>query len=134
MIQLAFYKGKGDFFDKLIRWWTKSPYSHVALVDNGICYEADANTGKVIRWKWLTRYIPENWDLIEVDSKNAATFMATQVGKGYDYLGILGFILPWKPQVKSKWYCSELVAAALGMSKTSISPGTLFNILKEKQA
>ena len=31
-IRLAFYKGKGDWVDKLVRWWTKSQYSHVEVV------------------------------------------------------------------------------------------------------
>ena len=31
-ISVAFYKGKGSWKNKIIRWWTKSPYSHVELV------------------------------------------------------------------------------------------------------
>ena len=31
-IKLAFYKGKGNWKNKVIRWWTKSPYSHVELI------------------------------------------------------------------------------------------------------
>ena len=32
-IRLAFYKGKGDWVDKVIKWWTKSQYSHVEVED-----------------------------------------------------------------------------------------------------
>ena len=31
-IRIAFYKGKGNWKNKVIRWWTKSPYSHAELV------------------------------------------------------------------------------------------------------
>ena len=33
-VRLAFYKGEGDWVDKLVRWWTKSQYSHVEVVGN----------------------------------------------------------------------------------------------------
>ena len=31
-IQVAFYKGRGGWTHKIIRWWTKSPYSHAELI------------------------------------------------------------------------------------------------------
>ena len=31
-IKIAFYKGKGKLHNKIIRWWTKSKYSHAELV------------------------------------------------------------------------------------------------------
>ena len=31
-IKVAFYKGTGDLFNKIVRWWTKSPYSHAELI------------------------------------------------------------------------------------------------------
>ena len=31
-ISVAFYKGKGNWKNRVIRWWTKSPYSHAELV------------------------------------------------------------------------------------------------------
>ena len=31
-IRVAFFKGKGNFWNKVVRWWTESPYSHAELV------------------------------------------------------------------------------------------------------
>ena len=31
-IKIAFYKGKGDILNGIVRWWTKSVYSHAELV------------------------------------------------------------------------------------------------------
>ena len=31
-IKIAFYKGQGNWLNKIIRWWTKSPYSHAELI------------------------------------------------------------------------------------------------------
>ena len=31
-INVAFYKGKGNWKNKIIRWWTKSPSSHAELI------------------------------------------------------------------------------------------------------
>ena len=32
MVKIAFYKGKGNWINKIIRWWTRSNYSHAELV------------------------------------------------------------------------------------------------------
>ena len=32
VVKVAFYKGKGNWINKIIRWWTKSNYSHAELV------------------------------------------------------------------------------------------------------
>ena len=31
-IKVAFFKGDGDWHNHIVRWWTKSPYSHAELV------------------------------------------------------------------------------------------------------
>ena len=33
-ITIAFYKGEGDILNKIVRWWTKSQYSHAELILN----------------------------------------------------------------------------------------------------
>ena len=32
IVKVAFYKGTGDWKNKIIRWWTKSQYRHAELV------------------------------------------------------------------------------------------------------
>ena len=46
-VQLALYKGRGTLFNALIRWWTRSPYSHCELVINGTCYSSSIRDGGV---------------------------------------------------------------------------------------
>ena len=131
MITLAFYKGPGQFFDKVIRWVTRSPYSHVAVIIDSVCYEADAWSGRVLSRPW--EFNPDNWFILDVsrpsDLEVVKLFLSVQVGRRYDYPGIIGFALPWRPNVSQWWYCSELAAAALGLSNTSVSPGDLYQII-----
>jgi hypothetical protein len=39
-------------------------------------------------------------------------FLESQIGKKYDFAGILGFGLSANLECKDKWFCSELVFAA----------------------
>ncbi|QDD91320.1 hypothetical protein [Pseudomonas oryzihabitans] len=50
-----------------------------------------------------------------------------EVGAGYDWLGILGSqILPTGFQSRSRWFCSEFCAQALGLEQPHrYSPGQL---------
>ena len=32
IIKVAFYKAQGDYVNKIVRWWTKSKYSHAELI------------------------------------------------------------------------------------------------------
>ena len=115
MIKLAFYKGKGDFFDKLIRIWTNSPYSHVEIIINGIWYSASPRDGRV-RAKKIDPN-PSHWDFIEIPSKNAENmvkFIESQLGKKYDWLGILlSQIIPLGEENPNRWFCSEICSAAV---------------------
>ncbi len=56
---------------------------------------------------------PGRWMYIEfeVDEKKFefAMFHAKkQVGKKYDFAGVAGFVVPFWPDDKKKWYCSEI--------------------------
>ena len=31
-IKIAFYAGEGNYINRIIKWWTKSPYSHAELI------------------------------------------------------------------------------------------------------
>lgn len=63
---------------------------------------------------WLAGY--EVVDTIDVplpDEAAAAAFLAAQVGKPYDWAAIVGFVGLRDWQNPSRWYCSELGAAAM---------------------
>ena len=138
MIQLAFYKGKGDWSDKLIRLWTRSKYSHTELVIDDLWYSSSPRDGEV-RIKYITPK-PGHWDFIEIDvtkeqKENMLNFFNSQIGKKYDFKGIfLSQVLPFNIQDPEKWFCSEIDSKALIISyvlKTSkpaqwYSPERLF--------
>jgi len=88
-MQLALYKGEGDFYDKLIRFVTNSPYSHCELVIDGLCYSSSARDGGV-RMKQI--YLnPDKWDLYPVtaDKLWALDWFINNVGKKYDWIGAI---------------------------------------------
>ncbi|EMO9523727.1 hypothetical protein RJ634_006313, partial [Pseudomonas aeruginosa] len=97
LIYLAAYKGKGKLFNRLIRLWTRSKYSHCELVmPDGRWLSASAMDGGV-REKRIELDI-EHWDLFPVPWANLARIeglFARHEGKGYDWLGIfLSQLLP----------------------------------------
>ena len=63
MVQLAFYKAKGDWVDWIVRKWTKSIYSHCEVVIGDEWFSSSPRDGGV-RMKKI-EYKPEDWDLVE---------------------------------------------------------------------
>jgi len=108
----ANYKGKGHLFDKLIRIWKRSQYSHTELIIDGTWYSSSPRDGGA-RTK-VFKPNPEHWDFVEVDINKAyALYVFSQYkGQGYDWLWIwFSQILPLNIHSKHKVGCSELVAA-----------------------
>ena len=131
-IRLAFYKGDGDWVDKLVRWWTKSQYSHVEVVVGDTWYSSSPRDGGV-RMKKI-EYKPEDWDLVEYKGvSETAVHELYRKTKGckYDFVGILlSQWLPLRIQSKGKWYCSEW-CAKLKYSKTNVNPEELFRLVSK---
>lgn len=119
-MKLAFYKGTrpglSGWMNRLIRWWTGSPYSHVELVfSDGWCGSSSFEDGGV-RLKQI-EMSPDKWDVIDIegDEAQARNWFLIHFKEPYDVLGLFGFV--WRRGVNSrgKWFCSEAVAAALGI-------------------
>ena len=117
---IAAYRGI-SWQSHVIRWYTRSAYSHVAWIDtNGACYEAWK--GKVRKAASLfVHHTPGTVvDLFDVGGmfsdriRQVREFHAVQVGKPYDWLGILRMVTrrPFSTDDQRKWFCSELVHAA----------------------
>ena len=78
-ITIAFYKGRGDILNKIVRWWTKSKYSHAELILN------DRETWISISPKILSKIeaskkffaSPVDWDFItlKVDAEQYQTIL-----------------------------------------------------------
>ena len=100
----------------LIRLFTFSQWNHVAIEIDGQVYEARGATG--VTRSSAKGYL-QGWAksaTVEINAHKpdlAVKFLDAQVGKGYDFGAIIAlpFRQPWHS--KSKWFCSELVAAAL---------------------
>lgn len=135
-MKLYFYKGKGKLFDKLIRWWTGGKYSHCELqFSDGISFSADAWENRV-RFE-VIHYNPANWDCVDVkltakEEIAVRAFCDSQEGKGYDWLGIIGFIFPLVVEDPLRWFCSEVCVEALkmvgklkGVASRTVHPSSL---------
>ena len=131
-LRAAFYKGTHaglpGVYNRLVRWWTRSPYSHAELVfDDGQAASSSAMDGGV-RFKAI-EFDPALWDFVPVPAglaPAARAWFAEHSGQAYDLLGNLHFVISAVGDDKRKWFCSEAVAAALGMPDPErFDPGTL---------
>lgn len=112
--KLAMYKGSGNIYDKLIRWWTESKYSHCELVVDGVWYTSSPRDGGVVKRELK---MSSNWDMYDVyvDEKRLEMVMNRNEGAKYDWLGIVFTqVLPFGIHSKSRMFCSEFVAEVLG--------------------
>lgn len=124
------------FADWVIRTITRSPHSHceIAVVDEVnqypphitcadntpaptvyACYSSSFRDGGVRRK--LMPLPPEKWDFIELPENAAAAaqeLYGYTVTKGYDIIGMLA-VLFCNIHSKSRWFCSEWCAQALGL-------------------
>lgn len=133
MIYLALYKGRtggrhprrlfARLQDRIIRRLTRSPYSHceiaIALSNRPAhyrCYSSSPRDGGV-RSKEMP-LPPEKWDLLplhQTEARRIARHYQLTAGAAYDWRGIIGTVFPRIGQSRSKWFCSEWCAAALGL-------------------
>ncbi len=121
---IALYRGLGGL-SRSIRWFTWGPYSHASWVRrDGANIEAWYNGGVRVMESVSHGHKPGiEVDIFEVEGLTPVQririgkFLLSQVGKGYDFRGVLKFVsrLPPKKdldQVRS-WFCSVLVFAAV---------------------
>ena len=118
-MKVAFYRGKGLLYDKLIRWWTNSEYSHVELIIEELgkgFYLCGSSSLRDDGVREKVIYLNNSrWDILEIpvkDENYAKEWFRVNYGKKYDLLGQLNVISPY-PQSTNKYWCSEAIAAAL---------------------
>jgi len=150
-ISIAFYKGEGNFLNKIVRAWTRSKYSHAELILDDkktwisispkLCSEIESTVPLLVDHT--------QWDIIElqVNSEQYQTileFYEETAGCGYDWIGMLcSQFLPFRIKAKNRWYCSEWIAYALRIAciidwkiikiydRKDLSPGVLYNIVRQ---
>jgi hypothetical protein len=139
-VKLAMYKGKGNFFNKFIRFWTRSEYSHCELVVDGYCYSS-SGMDKGIRMKPVGKsdnqisLSPDNWDLIDIPwvaRELVLEYVLETDSHMYGYFCLITSQLFNRAlgQYRAQ-FCSEWCARAMGLPNASAySPATLGDMCK----
>lgn len=118
-MKAAFYKGRGNPVNWFIAKWDGGKYSHCELiVADGRSMSASFRD-KGVRAKTID-YDPAKWDIIELpahlETRVLAFFSKTE-GKKYDLFGQIRFLVAPLTGDRNKYWCSEWVAAALGLQE-----------------
>lgn len=114
-IGILLYRENG-WISTPIKWQTRGPYSHAALLRHGVVWESHFGTGVVCRE-------PEEADMradlfavsvTQEQSEQMGGWLFKQCGKKYDLTMVLRFLTrrPASRRSSNKWFCSELVYAA----------------------
>ena len=127
-VHLALYRPHRwqDIGGYVIAWWTRSAYSHCELVIDGWCYSSSIQDGGVRR-KQIDLAQP-HWTVIDIDVDPAKVLVLFERTKGepYGWLDLITQQVLRLPVSSAGWFCSEWVAAALGLTDPEIwSPGML---------
>lgn len=112
---ILLFRGRGAV-SALIRWQTRSVYSHAAiLMPDGRIVEAwqgaGVRTTTLSDWQGIDRFAVPS--LTDAQWRAASTFALRQVGQGYDYAGVARFLSRRDTPENGRWFCSELVFAAI---------------------
>lgn len=119
-ICIALYKGKGRLHNAIVRYWTKSKYSHAELLlpdETSITIFPFSLEG--VRRQEFEPGNEEEWDFICIPVTPAQLseidqFYEKTKGQQYDWAGMIASqIVPFHIKHKSRWYCSEWIAYAL---------------------
>jgi len=114
-IQLIFCTNPSNPLSWAIRAGSWSRWSHVAVVDGETVIEAIALHGVVRTPLALRQAQDSRWSMSSLPCANPPAVVAaaaSQIGKPYDYTGVLGIGLHRNWQEDDSWFCSELVAWA----------------------
>ncbi|MFZ3001586.1 MAG: hypothetical protein WA071_14765 [Undibacterium umbellatum] len=135
-MHVAFYKGTrpgiAGIYNRLVRWWTKGPYSHCELVfADGMSASASYIDGGV-RLKYI-EYDSERWDIVKVPASlepAARRWFREHLGDKYDLKGNFHFLVSAVGDDNGKWFCNEAIGAALGMSEPwRFDPNSFYAVL-----
>ncbi|MEM9734182.1 MAG: hypothetical protein AAF903_11980 [Pseudomonadota bacterium] len=137
---LAFYIGKGTWVDWCIRLATRSRYSHVEMVlgknhatGAHFCASSSARDGGVRAKEIVLKN--DHWVIVPIvfEWERDRLFFEERHGLRYDYLGILFCqFFNLHRHSRSRWFCSEICAAALGFRNPhTLSPGLLKDRVEE---
>jgi hypothetical protein len=105
---------------RLISWRLGEPWSHVSILIDDAAYSAEMPWVKMLPLTDKTVAMPprQGRDIVlnmtEWEARTMKEWCESQVGRDYDYLSVLGWILGWDwLQNKSNSYCFEFCYKAL---------------------
>jgi len=119
-----------SIFDKIIRWQTRSKYSHVSISLEKDVIEATRFYGvrKFQKYKFKKdEYIDMySTEVTSEQFRKISQFLYAQVGKKYDITMVLRFLSRESESggSKDKWFCSELIYAAFEHAGISLLNNT----------
>lgn len=117
------------WFAALTRWRLVSRYSHGGIVINGCLYHSSARRGGLDWEPFDMSNASTGWDFVDLGHERDAAALALfgrMRGTPYDYIGLLGFVLPWNFNDHRRMYCFEWCALAMGLPITArITPERL---------
>lgn len=115
-MKLAFYQARGTWVDRVIRWRTNGPYSHVELVfSDGVSFSAKPREG--VRFTSLIQWIAGDWFFVEIPAAYneplVRRWAERQLGKRYGYWELARFLFPFLPVLAGEKFCSQVCLNAL---------------------
>lgn len=96
-----------------------SAWSHCAIIDGDYVLEASATHG--VHRRLLSDLIADSskWEIVEIPTPDPDAVLRaaySQLGKPYDWFGVLGIGFKRKWQSNGAWFCSEFVAGAFNLA------------------
>lgn len=136
-MKIALYKsthtGTAGIYNRLVRWWDHGLYSHCEIIFSDGKSASSSYLDKGVRFKDIV-YDPSRWDFFEIPDSyeaDARIWFNDHLGQGYDLAGNARFALGFLNLPDDKWFCSESIAAALGMHEPwRMSPNGLAALFK----
>ena len=112
--KVLLFKG-GDWISWVVKWQSRSIYSHAALLIPGTLTCIESYPGVGVRHRDLTAEDLDRADIYDVAGltpegwQKAIEFAEKQMGKSYDWLGVFRFMDKVPARDNNRWFCSELV-------------------------
>jgi uncharacterized protein YycO len=116
----------GDPIAALVKWQTRSHYSHAALWLPGTSWCVESYPFRGVRSRLLTA---ADWQKVHAyrvpgmtykQWLGALEFCRMQEGQGYDWRNVIRFLTRVPARENKRWFCSELVHEAISKTYRSL--------------
>lgn len=134
-ITLLFAHDKGDRISRLMAWFSRADWTHVALLGNNEVIEASGIGLPGVRVVPLAVWLNDHPGAVAREIPHphpdlVREYMLSQLGKDYDWRWLFGWLFRLRDwQDDEEWVCSELIAwAAEKSGKPLFSPGSRWRV------